>query len=222
MSAKTTYRGFDWIIMVVGSACFFYYAFNFDPIIEVLTSASKMTPTFIVIGIIGILSLVELCRRCVGVPILCVAGALVVARSGACSAGHGYSARPRPHDLHLFYTTGGVIGTPINVCLQKFIVVFIVFGAFARRTGIAKFFIDLANKAAGASSGGPGEGRGHFLGSVRHGFRLLRRQHRHHRLGHHPHDEKRPATSPSLPAPLRRQPPPAARSCRPSWARPRS
>ncbi len=54
----------------------------------------------------------------------------------------------------LFYTTGGVIGTPINVC-AKFIVVFIVFGAFLERTGIAKFFIDLANKAAGASSGGP-------------------------------------------------------------------
>ena len=53
---------FDWIIMIVGAACFFYYAFNFDAIIKVLTSASKMTPTLTVIGIIGILSLVELCR----------------------------------------------------------------------------------------------------------------------------------------------------------------
>ena len=146
---------FDWIIMVVGSACFFYYAFNFDPIIEVLTSASKMTPTFIVIGIIGILSLVELCRRCVGVPILCVAGALVVYAFWS-MLGKGMDIQ---HVLGrmiytLFYTTGGVIGTPINVC-AKFIVVFIVFGAFLERTGIAKFFIDLANKAAGASSGGP-------------------------------------------------------------------
>ena len=146
---------FDWIIMIVGSACFFYYAFNFDPIIKVLTSASKMTPTYIVIGVIGILSLVELCRRCVGVPILCVAGALVVYTF--------WSMLSRGMDLQhvlgrviytLFYTTGGVIGTPINVC-AKFIVVFIVFGAFLERTGIAKFFIDLANKAAGASSGGP-------------------------------------------------------------------
>ena len=53
---------FDWIIMIVGAACFFYYAFNFDAIIKVLTSASKMTPTLTVIGIIGIVSLVELCR----------------------------------------------------------------------------------------------------------------------------------------------------------------
>ena len=146
---------FDWIIMIVGSACFFYYAFNFDPIIKVLTSASKMTPTFIVIGVIGILSLVELCRRCVGVPILCVAGALVVYTF--------WSMLSKGMDIQLvlgrviytlFYTTGGVIGTPINVC-AKFIVVFIVFGAFLERTGIAKFFIDLANKVAGASSGGP-------------------------------------------------------------------
>ena len=136
----------DWIIMIVGSACFFYYALNFDSIIAVLTSASKMTPTFIVIGIVGILSLVELCRRCVGVPILCVAGALVVYTF--------WSMLSKGMDIQLvlgrviytlFYTTGGVIGTPINVC-AKFIVVFIVFGAFLERTGIAKFFIDLANK----------------------------------------------------------------------------
>ena len=135
--------------------CFFYYAFNFDAIIKVLTSASKMTPTLTVIGIIGILSLVELCRRCVGIPILCVAGALLVYTF--------WSMLSKGMDLErvlgrviytLFYGTGGVIGTPINVC-AKFIVVFIVFGAFLERTGIAKFFIDLANKVAGASSGGP-------------------------------------------------------------------
>ena len=146
---------FDWIIMIVGAACFFYYAFNFDAIIKVLTSASKMTPTLTVIGIIGILSLVELCRRCVGIPILCVAGALLVYTF--------WSMLSKGMDLErvlgrviytLFYGTGGVIGTPINVC-AKFIVVFIVFGAFLERTGIAKFFIDLANKVAGASSGGP-------------------------------------------------------------------
>ena len=146
---------FDWIIMIVGSACFFYYAFNFDSIIAVLTSASKMTPTFIAIGIVGILSLVKLCRRCVGVPILCVAGALVVyAFWSMLSKGMDIQLVLGRVIYTLFYTTGGVIGTPINVC-AKFIVVFIVFGAFLERTGIAKFFIDLANKVAGASSGGP-------------------------------------------------------------------
>ena len=53
----------------------------------------------------------------------------------------------------LFYTTSGVIGTPINVC-YTYIVLFIIFGAFLERTGIAAFFIACANKIAGWSSGG--------------------------------------------------------------------
>ena len=146
---------FDWIIMVLGAACFFYYAFNFDSIIAVLTSATRMTPQFIAIGIIGILCLVELCRRCVGVPILCVVGALLIYTFWSMlSKGMPIKLVLGRVVYTLFYGTGGVIGTPINVC-AKFIVVFIVFGAFLERTGIAKFFIDLANKLAGASSGGP-------------------------------------------------------------------
>ena len=40
---------FDWIIMVVGAGCFFYYYFSYDSIVWELTSASRMTPTFIAI-----------------------------------------------------------------------------------------------------------------------------------------------------------------------------
>lgn len=40
----------------------------------------------------------------------------------------------------MFYTTNGIIGTPINVC-YTYIVLFIIFGAFLERTGIAGFFI---------------------------------------------------------------------------------
>lgn len=146
---------YDWIIMIAGASCFFYYGFNFDAIIDVLTSASKMTPAFIVVGIIGILSLMELCRRCVGIPILCVVGALLVYTFWSMlSKGMPLQAVLGRVIYTLFYGTGGVIGTPINVC-AKFIVVFIVFGAFLERTGISKFFIDLANKIAGASAGGP-------------------------------------------------------------------
>ena len=53
----------------------------------------------------------------------------------------------------LFYTKSGVIGTPISVC-YSYIVLFIIFGAFLERTGIAEFFISLANRIAGWSSGG--------------------------------------------------------------------
>ena len=139
---------YDVLIMLVGAGCFFYYCAVADDLIKVLSSASKMTPVYCAIGAVGILVLAELCRRCVGVPILIVVGALLLYTFGIANLSLERAL------YTLFYRTGGVIGTPIQVC-AKFIVVFIVFGAFLERTGISKFFIDLANKVAGASSGGP-------------------------------------------------------------------
>ena len=55
---------------------------------------------------------------------------------------------------NLFYTKEGIFSTPVNVC-SKYIVVFIIFGAFLERTGISNFFIQLANCVAGKYAGGP-------------------------------------------------------------------
>ena len=138
---------YDWIIMLVGASCFFYYAIRYPVLSRTLTSATKMTSLHIVIGIIGLLTVFELCRRCVGVPILCVLGALLIYTFA--------TGLPINRLIYtLFFSTGGVIGTPAQVC-AKFIVVFIVFGSFLERTGISAFFIDLANKLAGWAAGGP-------------------------------------------------------------------
>ena len=138
---------FDYVLMIVGAVSFFYYCFAYDSLVMVLTSASKITPFQIAVGIIGVLCLMELCRRCVGVPILCVAAALIIYTFAI--------GTPLKRVLYtLFYTTSGVMGTPIQVC-AKYIVVFIIFGAFLERTGIAAFFIDLANSLVGRFSGGP-------------------------------------------------------------------
>ena len=138
---------FDYVLMIVGAASFFYYCFAYDSLVMILTSASKITPFQITVGILGILCLMELCRRCVGVPILCVAAVLIIYTFAI--------GTPLKRVLYtLFYTTSGVMGTPIQVC-AKYIVVFIIFGAFLERTGIAAFFIDLANSLVGRFSGGP-------------------------------------------------------------------
>ena len=79
-------------------------------------------------------------------PILCVVGLLLIYTFAIVRFGKVI--------YDLFYTTNGLMNTPVNVC-QKYIVVFIIFGAFLERTGIANFFIDLANTVAGASAGGP-------------------------------------------------------------------
>ena len=69
---------YDIIIMLVGAAAFFYYSVTYDAFVLEVKSASSMTSMYSIIGLIGILAVVELCRRCVGLPILCVAGALVI------------------------------------------------------------------------------------------------------------------------------------------------
>ena len=138
---------FDYVLMIVGAASFFYYCFAYDSRVMIQTRASKITPFQITVGILGILCLMELCRRCVGVPILCVAAVLIIYTFAI--------GTPLKRVLYtLFYTTSGVMGTPIQVC-AKYIVVFIIFGAFLERTGIAAFFIDLANSLVGRFSGGP-------------------------------------------------------------------
>ena len=138
---------YDILLMVAGAGCFFYYCFSYKSLVMVLTSASKMTPMFITIGVIGLLVVAELCRRCVGLPILCIVGALLIYTFST-----GLSLKRVMYTL--FYSTSGVLGTPVQTC-AKFIVVFIIFGAFLERTGISNFFIDFANRVAGASAGGP-------------------------------------------------------------------
>ena len=143
---------YDWALMILGAGSFFYFAINAFSIIQL---ATKLQPIHIVIGAVGILVLIELCRRCVGLPILCVLGVLLVY-----TFYNQLSWNPSIYNAlkniiyKLFYTTSGVIGTPINVC-YTYIVLFIIFGAFLERTGIANFFISFANRIAGWSSGGP-------------------------------------------------------------------
>ncbi|MDO4983135.1 MAG: TRAP transporter permease [Eubacteriales bacterium] len=138
---------YDYVLMIVGASCFLYYCLSYDSLVRILTSASKIKPFQIAIGIAGILILMELCRRCVGLPILCVVGVLLIYTFST-----GINIKRVLYTL--FYTTSGVLGTPVQVC-AKYIVVFIIFGAFLERTGIAAFFIDLANSLVGGFSGGP-------------------------------------------------------------------
>ena len=142
---------YDYVIMVLGAACFLYYYFSYDSLVTVLTSFSRMNTLQVVIAIVGLLTLMELCRRCVGLPILCVAGALLLYTF---FSKVGMNIGVKGIMYKLFYTTNGIMGTPVQVC-AKYIVVFIIFGAFLERTGIAAFFIDLANSLVGRFSGGP-------------------------------------------------------------------
>ena len=142
---------YDWMIMIVGTGAFLYFAFNAKTIIQ---QGTKFSDVQIVIGILGVLALAEVCRRSVGLPILIVAACFLIYAFTAGLANPTIWGKVKYIIRYLFYSKEGILSTPINVC-SKFIVVFIIFGAFLERTGIADFFINVANSLLGSLPGGP-------------------------------------------------------------------
>ncbi len=142
---------YDIVLMVAGTGSFLYYTFNALTIIQ---QGTRFTTIQIIIGVVGVIALMEVTRRSVGWPILIVAAAFVIYALAYGLTNPDFFGRVRYLIRNLFYTKEGIMSTPINVC-SKYIVVFIVFGAFLERTGISDFFISLANCVAGRYAGGP-------------------------------------------------------------------
>ena len=140
---------YDIVLMVLGAGAFLFYTFNAQTVVKLNMRITK-DMFYIVTGAVGMLVLAELCRRSVGLPILCVAGVFMIY-----TLVNLWSKGGIPLVVYkLFYGDSGVLSTPINVC-SKYIVVFIIFGAFLERTGISDFFISLANSLCGRFAGGP-------------------------------------------------------------------
>lgn len=143
---------YDIILMVLGAGAFFYYTCDAMTIIQ---QGSKFETYQIIIGAIGILCLLELCRRCVGIPIIVVAVIFIIYAIFWGLSNPDIGRRIEGLIGKLFYTTtSGILSTPINTC-SKYIAIFIIFGAFLERTGIADFFIKISNSVVGGFSGGP-------------------------------------------------------------------
>ena len=137
---------YDVLIMVVGAFGFFYASIHGAELANLRPKFIRGDMFLLVIACLSILAMMELCRRSVGVPILIVVGILLVYTFA--------SVDPTKVIYDQFYATSGIMNTPIDVC-AKYIVVFLIFGAFLERTGISTFFIDLANSIAGSTAGGP-------------------------------------------------------------------
>ena len=124
---------------------------------ELVLRSGITTPIDFVVGLIGVLLVIEATRRVVGVPMLVVVMLfLIYAFAGPYIPGILAHRGLTPEQLvgHLFYTTEGIFGIPLGVS-STFIFLFILFGAYLESTGLGKFFIDLANGIAGWASGGP-------------------------------------------------------------------
>ncbi len=67
---------YDILLMVLGAASFFYYTANAHTLLNTGLKLKLQDPVYISAGIIGLVGLAELCRRSVGLPGRCVAGAV--------------------------------------------------------------------------------------------------------------------------------------------------
>ena len=145
---------YDIVLGLIGSACWMYVVINFQ---DLARRTGAFLPQDIIVGVIGILVLMESCRRIVGIPILIIASAFILyAFLGAYLPGflnhRGYKLDRIT--AHLFYNTEGIMGVPLGAC-STFTFLFILFGALLEKTGIGQFFIDTCNAIAGSASGGP-------------------------------------------------------------------
>ena len=183
-ASKKKLPWYDVVLALLSLVCFLYPVVFFDTIARQVSYQTYQ----IVIGVVGVLLLLEGCRRVVGMPIVIIACCFVlIGIFGKYMPGflgnRGFSIKNIVK--HLFYTQEGVFGTPIGAS-STFIFLFILFGSFLEKTGVGEFFIDLCNAIAGSRrQGGCADQR-----PGGHGFRQLRCQHGRLRQLYHSHDEK--------------------------------
>ena len=144
----------DAILAVLGAASPAYIVIMYR---ELAFRAGIINSVDLVIGVLGVLLVIEATRRVVGLPMVIVVLAfLTYAFAGPYMPGVLSHRGLTPNQLigHLYITTECIFGIPLGV-YSTFIFLFILFGAYLECTGLGKFFIDIANAIAGWASGGP-------------------------------------------------------------------
>jgi TRAP transporter 4TM/12TM fusion protein len=150
----------DWILVLLAIPAIGYVAFAQ----EYLTTRWPMTDSYaprgheIVFGVVTIILLLETTRRVLGYTL--VIGSIVALvycylgdKIGWSLLSHrGFSAIQILDQMYL--TLEGVWGSVLGVA-TSYIALFIIFGAFAERAGVANFIIELCTGITGHTKGGP-------------------------------------------------------------------
>ncbi len=158
----------DVLLVLASIVLGMYVILNFDAIAG---RAGAPVTADIVLGALLVVIVMEAGRRTVGWPIVFIAVLfLVYAYFGQAMPGmlmhRGYSiARIFPF---LYLTDAGIFGIPLGVS-SRFILLFIIFGAFLDKAGAGIFFRDLSLALTGNYVGGPGKSAilfSGFIGSI--------------------------------------------------------
>ncbi|MFI6574920.1 TRAP transporter permease [Nocardiopsis sp. NPDC050513] len=123
---------------------------------EITRSVGIYNATYVTVGTIGLLLILVAASRVLGPALVVLAGSLIAfAYFGQSMPGF---LRHRGSSVdqivtNLYVGTEGVFGTPLGIS-ATFIFLFMIFAAMLQRTGMERFFTDLALGATGSSVGG--------------------------------------------------------------------
>lgn len=152
--SRSSMNPVDVVLAALGAVAGAYLVANYHSI--VLRGGLPTTMDLIVAGV-TVLLVLEGARRVIGSPISIIAIVFILyAYLGPYIPGmfghRGFTTRRILN--HLYMTTEGIFGLPLGVS-ATFVYLFILFGAFLHKSGLGKFFIDLALAATGHTVGGP-------------------------------------------------------------------
>ncbi len=146
-----------WIAATLGTVGYYIYQFE-----SLQNRAGAYNTTDFYVAVIGLLVCVEVSRRVLGGSMTLIAlGFVLYMHYGYVLYDipiiESFAHRGRAWDrvaTVLFYDQEGVFGVMASV-LVTYVILFIFFGAFLRKSGASRFFIDLPLAVAGKSTGGP-------------------------------------------------------------------
>ena len=151
---KTKIPFYDLVLSILGSGVCLYLVIFYN---DMVVRSGLPANLDLIMGGIAILLVLEATRRITGsaLPIVVIIF-LIFSYFGQIMPGffahRGYSVGRIIE--HLYTGTEGIFGIPLGVS-SSFVFLFILFGAVLNKTGMGKFFIDIAMALAGHTTGGP-------------------------------------------------------------------
>ena len=148
---------YDVLLGLAGLLCNLYIFFDYSRLVSNSVQILGYSTLDFVVAILGVLLILEATRRCVGLPIVIIAGvALAYGLFGNHSPVFRHSGMS-VEDLatNMFLSNGtGIFGTPVQVS-ANFIFLFLFFAVMLVHTNIGQFFNDVAFRLTGRYTGGP-------------------------------------------------------------------
>ena len=154
----------DILIAITGAICCLYIYVFYDQLVDrggillkINFSNDFTIPVELILGIIGMLILLEATRRVIGIPLVVIAVCFLLfsyfGQYAPDIISHGGLSLKRLVGFQWF-DQEAIFGIPIGVSVD-FIFLFVLFGALLETAGGGKYFLDLAFAMVGKMRGGP-------------------------------------------------------------------